>query len=248
VVTRLRFRVADLLPASDPLSVPLLRLMAATNDTRQCLKQVIRAMRGGRRPRNTAEAAIKDGELLYLDRLLCGHLEEAARAFAGLWNEPEARARLRQVAVLDDAGRDALRLVEREFVQRQDGFRKTFLERIRHDWAFHYIEKVYASALKNAPETGEILVPSSRGLGRYVIVDDLVTHGVTAAAGKTPKAYDDAMKTAIRLADAIGRVVDGLLVGLVRERDHQISRRNYTVTLERAIARGRREAAARPTD
>ena len=200
VVTRLRFRVADLLPASDPLSVPLLRLMAANNDTRQCLKQVIRAMRGGRRPRNRAEAGILRGELLYLDRLLCGHLEEAARAFAGLWNESTARARLRQVAVLDEAGREALRLVEREFVQRQDGFRKTFLDPVRNDWAFHYWDKVYRRALKNARETGEILVPSSRGLGRYLVVDDLVANGVMEAAGKTPSDYNDKMKTAIELA------------------------------------------------
>jgi hypothetical protein len=44
------------------------------------------------------------------------------------------------------------------------------------------------------------------------------------------------MKTAIKLAGAIGIVVDGLLVGLVKERGHQVSRRDYASQRRRALA------------
>jgi len=71
--------------------------------------------RGGTQPGNAAEAAIRRGEHLYNERMLCGHVEEAARAFAGLWNRgKKTRRRLRKVIVTVPGGRDALDLLVSE--------------------------------------------------------------------------------------------------------------------------------------
>src|SRR5437899_5993989 len=113
----------------------MLRLMAAANDARLALKQIIRAERGGRRPRNKTEVAVQRGERLYLERILVGHVEEAVSAFAALWNIPRTRRRLRRVMHLDHGGQGALDLLTREL---NSTFRKDFLQAVRSRWAFHY--------------------------------------------------------------------------------------------------------------
>src|SRR5215470_3648964 len=115
--TLLRVRVKQLFDPNDPLSVPLLRLMSATNDARHAMKQIIRANRGGRQARNQGERMLLSGEQLYLVRQLCGHLEEAGRVFRDLWGDRKKRRRLRRGLVLNAENQANLALLEREFVQ-----------------------------------------------------------------------------------------------------------------------------------
>lgn len=225
--------------------------MAATNDTRLGLKQVVRAVRGGRRARNKVELALHYAELAYLDRLLCGHLEEAAHAFAALWTNKKTRRRLRKVMVLTDPGRAALKTLEREFLNPPaDSFRKTFLQTVRNDWAFHYRKDVYATALPKVPDTSLILIaPAHSGLSRYLMVDDVVMNGTIEAAGKTAEDYNTAMRKTVVLAGALGTVVDSLVLGLLGRPGFEILRQHdYVVTLEAGLARGQREAVARRED
>ena len=70
---RITFDLCRIFPSDDVLSIPLLRLMAATNDARYIMKHslILLAQNEGA---NELEAPIINGELLYLFRLLCGHL------------------------------------------------------------------------------------------------------------------------------------------------------------------------------
>jgi hypothetical protein len=242
----LRIRVKELFDPKDPLSVPLLRLMSATNDARHAMKQIIRANRGGRRPRNRGERMVLSGEQIYLVRQLCGHLEEAGRVFRDLWGERGKRRRLRKGLVLNAENRANLSLLERELVHLPaTGVRTRFLEPVRNDWAFHYLDHVYQAALDQAEEFGYLLVADTRGMSRYLAVDDLVARGLLNAAGGQRIDYEAAVRDTVLLAGALGKIVDALLLGLLGVPGVQDRRRDLTLTLERALAQGQREALQR---
>jgi hypothetical protein len=145
--------------------------------------------------------------------------------------------------VLDDDGRTALTTLEREFVRSPaTGFRKAFLQNVRNDWAFHYLDGPYRAALGRGPTHAAVLMAGVRGMSRYLIVDDLVAGGlVEATADRTIEAYSKAIRFATRLTTAIGQVVDGLLSGLLTP-NQRISQRDYTVILEAPLARAQRAA------
>jgi hypothetical protein len=82
-------------------------------------------------------------------------------------------------------------------------------------------------------------------LSRYLLADDMAAAGMRQAAGGTNENYDRDIKLAIRLAGAIGKVVDGLLLGLLNRPGLKISHRVYAVVLESALVKGQREAVAR---
>jgi hypothetical protein len=246
LATLVRVRMAQLFDTADAMSVPLLRLMAATNDTRLAMKQIIRAQRGGRKPRNRAERMVVSGEQLYLVRLLCGHLEEAGRVFRDLWGDPKKRRKLRRGRVLTEENRANLALLEREFIRLPSkGLRERFLNPIRNDWTFHYLDHVFRAALDHAENEGHLLVAVSRGMSRYLLIDDLIARGLRDAAGGDRPSYERAVKEAVELAGALGKVVDALLLGLLESPGVDFIRRDFTTTLERALERGQREAIAR---
>jgi hypothetical protein len=60
-----------------------------------------------------------------------------------------------------------------------------------------------------------------------------------------PVAHAGSIRLAIQLGDAIGKVVDGLLLGLLHKPGLQMWQQTDIVALERALARGQREATAR---
>jgi len=248
-IVQLRFQISDLLPLGDPISVPLLRLMAASNDVRHAMKQIIRAQRGGRAPRNRAERAIRDGEQLYLVRMLCGHLEEARLAFRNLWLTQRTRRRLRSLMVVDAAGRAALDLLQREFVsEAATGLHGRFLNPVRNQWAFHYLDQPYRQGLhRMAGERSVLLIARAAGLSRYIVTDDFIRQAVLDASGGTRPAYEKAVSEAVAVGGALGSMVDRVLLGLLNRPKAQYSRRDTRLMLERALARGQREAEARRT-
>jgi hypothetical protein len=95
------------------------------------------------------------------------------------------RRRLRKVITLaTHADRKALEAVEREFARPDPGgFRKTFLQPLRNDWAFHYCDSVYREALRAAGPQAEVLIGGSRGLSCYLVVDDFIANGMVGLAG-----------------------------------------------------------------
>jgi len=104
---------------------------------------------------------------------------------------------------------------------------------------------VYQAALEQAEEHGYLLVAETRGLSRYATVDDLVTRGLLNAAGGQRADYEEAVRDTVLLAGALGKIVDALLLGLLNEAATEFIRRDLVLTLERALARGQREAIRR---
>src|SRR5262249_31547943 len=103
-----KFKREQLFPISDDLSIPLLRLMAATNDVRH-LQKLVLTLFDKEEPTTQTEAAIREGELGYLLRMFCGHLSEAGNVFrcldstckkqvdAVLMNDPEGLELIKQL-------------------------------------------------------------------------------------------------------------------------------------------------------
>jgi len=221
--------------------------MAATNDARHVMTQIIRGLRGGRRPRNLAEKLLVEGEQSYLERTLCGHLYEAGTAFRCLWDIKSAQTRLAAAIALNPPAQSKLDLVVRDFVNPPaDGLQKRFLYGIRNHWAFHYQDLDYQTALRRAKGKSRVLIADTRGRSRYVIVDDFVKHAVRKLSGKTAKQYDADLRRAVELAGALGVVVDAMILGLLNERgSHSFTRRDFVLTMDRGLTRGRRDAIAR---
>jgi hypothetical protein len=184
--------------------------------------------------------------------MLVGHLEEVAGAFAALWNAPgkklrkRTRRRLMAAMAIDQRGLLALNLLKREFAEPPPGgLRKTFLETVRNDWAFHYRDDVYRSALRNAPVDSTLLIADAPGLSRHLVTDEMASRAMQLAAGGTPEAYDDALRRTLELAGAIGQVTDRIVLGLLGRTGIKFSSRPVRLTLERALSTGAREAALR---
>jgi hypothetical protein len=210
------------------------------------MQQIIRANRGRRKPRNRAERAAAAGEQLYLVRMLCGHLEEAGRVLRELWNTPGVKRRLGRQLRRTAQGRADLELLSRQLIRvLPAGIQQTFLDPIRNEWAFHYFRRVYEAALAQAGDEAELLVADSRGLSRYLVIDDFALRGMLDASGGSRETYEASVRMSVELAGALGRAVDALLLELLHVPGVQYSRREFVLTLERALARGQREAVQR---
>lgn len=93
-----KFKIEDVLRPDDPMTVPLLRLMIATDDLRHLQKLLVIAREVDEAP-TESDRLIHNGEIGHLFRLLCGHLYEAATPFRAV--DQAARGRLDE-AVGDD--------------------------------------------------------------------------------------------------------------------------------------------------
>jgi hypothetical protein len=236
---RVTMKLREFFPPDEPLSVPLLTLMGATNDARQLQRLLITAQE---RIAGASEAnqSILNGEIGYLFRVLCGHLYEAGLIFrqldeaagpqAGrlLQGDAEAMsglARLRQVVGNTDRG----------------GFFNGTLDRIRNWGAFHYNPAETRAALNDHPEDAEVLVTNSVGIGRYLVTDAFLNRVVFKAI-RWPKElarerFQEAVAQAIDLAENLGLVVDRLVLALVAERRSAIvARREVVVTVPPDLA------------
>jgi hypothetical protein len=115
-VVRIRLKTQAAFPVSDDLSVPLLRLMAATNDTRQLQKLVLSTRDPARPPQGRSEALVQNGELLYYVRLFFGHLYEAGKAFREL--DDRHRGRVDAMLASDKRAQAALATLRTVFRDR----------------------------------------------------------------------------------------------------------------------------------
>src|SRR2546428_11920505 len=90
------FRLRKAFPVNDPLWVPLLRLMAATNDARHMVR-LLTALHDGIEALNDTEKLLRAAEFASLVRMLCGHLHEAGIAIRGIWTNAKARKRAQRL-------------------------------------------------------------------------------------------------------------------------------------------------------
>lgn len=217
----LRLKTTAALPPSDPLSVPLLRLMAATNDVRQ-LQKLVLVTRDPNDPASPkppqAAYFVQSGELLYFIRLLFGHLYEAGIIFRGI--DQDHAATVTKLVAATKRGKQALLQVREVFGDTSNaGFYKAVLGPVRTLAAFHYKDATFREGLqklvKDTKDTALVLAEWA-GFSRYAITDLVLEGRVVEAAGGTREALDAALGRAIALADALDTVV-GELARLILE-------------------------------
>ncbi len=233
---RLRFNPLEAFPPGDSMSLPLLRLMAATNDALLHQKHTIIN-------RERAETAgelgkgVLNGDLGYHVRMLCGHLFEAGRAFRGLADAMGDR--ITDFLKGDAEAEQALALLRKIYGDPSEGsFYTAVLGRIRNLAAFHYKEEQFKDgvvAFGNTP--ADIIISPHRGIGRYVITDQILSRSVWECAGGTQEKFSEMVAKAITLTDALGVVVSHLLIHLFESRHVRFEQQDGTLVVEPEIWR-----------
>ena len=250
-VKLLTFDVARAFPLTDRHTVPVIRLMMATDDARHLQKLLIIAReRAADAP--PAEEGIINGELGHLFRLLCGHLHEAKGAFLALEG---ADAQLLDAVVRGDKdGVPALkfaRAIYREKPPRPH--QKVFLDAVRNFVAFHYNDALLRRALQKHIAAGHlegsVTLSPHAGIGRYTMTDRLATLLLSDELGGQLEGFQerfaDKVGVVIALAGALGYVVDLLVGRLVLDTDAgDVKTEEGVVRVDPLVERARRAVMA----
>lgn len=243
---RLRFKLRQILPQDDSLSVPLLRLMMAADDARHLEKSWIKDVEDMDEA-NDVEAAILRGEMTHLFRMLCGHLYEAGIAFRAV---DQVQPDLLQAAVAsDEEGKAALDYVRKAYaVDSEEALHFSFLKPIRDEVGFHYKQGSLNQALSkliNTPNLDAALtVCEAAGLSRYNITDHLTamiiaTQLNVGLEGLQEKLHEK-MGGVIKLAGHLASVVDLLLLHLFEARPGAVlEQRDCTITIPPQVLQAR---------
>jgi hypothetical protein len=219
-VIRSYFKVREAFPPDDPLSVPLLRLMAAVNDVRYVQKAVLIGILRFDELVSDAERAVHEGENVYLLRLLAGHLHEAGIAFRAL---DDQHASAVNALISGDADAQAaiakLRAIYRD--ASPTGVTKGLLEGVRTPWAFHYKHERFKEALEKHPEEAMIIFSEHEGLGRYTVTDDFARQYIVDKVGGEA-GFKQSFEDAINLAGTLSLAVSHLLMPIFAEREERM--------------------------
>ncbi len=213
----LRARVRELFPPDDPVVPCLLRLMAAVNDLRTLGKLWLYAQsRVGNTP---SEQEIIKAEHIYLFRLTCATLYEAAKAFQDFRQALEMAGLLGTVARLEDSARDAFEALHTVFHQNFEsrGWGRILVQ-LRNAAGFHYdAPRVFRAELLNHEEFGDVVLGEIVGVSRYLLADDLQVQIIKRPLGAD---FDNNLielsRTVGALTNDMGALVDGW-VGLYLE-------------------------------
>ena len=235
-VGRWRFDTGQLLPTNDSASIPLLRLLAATNDVMLLQKLVVIA-------RDRADAAndfqkdILSGELGYFIRMLCGHLYEAGIAYRAI--ETHLRDQIDQLVGASAAARQAFGMLRKIYHDQSDGgFEKAVLGPIRNLAGFHYKEKSFLEGLAALKAPGELILSEHIGFTRYVLADDVLTAKTWEIMGGFGK-YKETVATAFLLADELAIAVTHLLKYRLDREKIQLTESYGSVPIPHEILRTR---------
>lgn len=220
-VMLVRIRTPQAFPAADSISIPLLRLMAATNDVRQ-LQLLLLVTRDPAVPlAGRAEQVVQNGELLYYIRLFLGHLYEAGKAFRGL--DDAQGAWVTQACDGHAETNTALARVRVVFGDTTpQGFYQGTLGGVRNLAAFHYKDATFQDGLSQLTEDTELVVAEWAGFSRYGVTDAILERKVIAVAGGTTRAFQTAVAAALELATALETVVSALARAMVAARPQAI--------------------------
>jgi hypothetical protein len=204
--------------------------MMASNDLRHVQKLMLsKDERIGQG--NTFENNVLNGEILHLERMLCGHLYEAGTAFRKIdipnpdvantavqGTEYEASLqRLREIYASDPPG----------------AFHRSFLYEVRNKFGFHYkpeaIQYKLEEFLRRGDVEAEVIHAELSGLSRYVIADQvsigMLQDILNAELPDLHEAFEKAMGKALRLAGDLSDVVDMMLLPLIEQRESAIIKR-----------------------
>jgi len=227
---RLVFRLADVFPVDQPLSVPLLRLMMASNDVRHIQKLMLaKDERIGQS--NDFENVVLNGEILHLERMLCGHLYEAGTAFRNIdIPHPE----IASTAVQGTEYEPSLQRLREVYASEPPGaFHNSFLYEVRNKFGFHYKDQAIQHKLEEFLRRGDVeavvIHAELSGLSRYVIADHvsigMLQDILDAELPDLHEAFGKAMDKALLLARDLSDVVDLMLLPLIEQHESAIIKR-----------------------
>ncbi|PYR41159.1 MAG: hypothetical protein DMF95_31690 [Acidobacteria bacterium] len=240
-----KFKIEDVLRPDDPMTVPLLRLMIATDDLRH-LQKLLVIVREVDETSTESDRLIHNGEIGHLFRLICGHLYEAATPFRAV--DEAARGRLDKAVAEDPEGKAALAAVRAAYdPNRTDGLRHSFLYLVRNEIAFHYKDQDLRTSFEKHLREGHLLdilvLAEGSGLSRFSLTDSLLTF--TIADGMGERLEDFAQQFMTRIGEAIGLVGDiatvvGHLLGyLLAPHRKAVEMREDQVTIDPALRAAR---------
>ncbi len=246
--TRVKFVLKQIFPSHEHLSIELVRLMTATDDARHLQKRLLIAdesLEGA----NDTEVSILNGEILHFFRLLCSHLYEAGNALRAVERK---RPGLLDTAVAGNKqGKRDLRYVRRAYAAEPEGaFHHSFLKVIRDRVGFHYKEEPLRQSLEKANTTrsleGTLILAEFAGLSRYTVSDHLTLGVIQDVLGgdldQFRRRFSKKMEHVIKLAGALGQVVDHLLVHVFdRSPTAILEEREGTVTIPPPVRHAREQ-------
>jgi hypothetical protein len=234
------FKLREVFPVSSPVSVPLLRLMAATNDVRQLQKLVLAY--ATENPANDVESLVREGEYVYVIRMFCGHLYEAGNALRHLDNQCK-----KQVGELIKDDPEGVKLIKnlREIYKSDSGLWKA-LDRMRNQVSFHYLETAFAESLKEHPDDAKIALVEFSGMGRYSATDTVLKTIAIRALGGSMEDFQHKVGEAIDLAGLLAQTVDCLVSALFEKYETAIFKKKqetvkvpkYLIDFEKSALRG----------
>lgn len=215
---RLRFRLHKAFPPENPISVALLRLMAAVNDVKYIQQSAILVLE--RATTSQAENLNREGELGYLLRMLLAHLHEAGIAFRDL--DPKYRGEVDRLIDGNTEAKTAVHTLRSVYLDTTPaGLNKALLEGVRTPWAFPYKHERFKEALESHPEVATLIISEFAGIGRYTVTDDFAKRYIAEKVGGL-EAFDRLVAEAVLLAGTLGRAVDHLLGALFTGREDEI--------------------------
>jgi hypothetical protein len=196
---------------------------------------------------NEMERSILNGEILHIFKLLSGHLYEAGNAFRNL--EHTCSGQLDAAVEKNNERKRELNYLRQVYAKTPAGtFHYTFLKPIRDYLGFHYKERQLKEALDRHTTAkdleGNLIVVDYPGLGRYSVTDHLAFSAIQQLLGTTPEnlhqKFAEAMGEALKVAGALFRVVDQLLVQIFNEHeDAIIEQQDGEVAVPREFSRDR---------
>jgi hypothetical protein len=247
---RITIKTREAFPLDNPRSVPLVRLMAALNDTRLMQLRTAVMTNPERQAPNRAEQLVRSGEAGYYGRMFLAHLYEVGQVLHAL--DEVAAGWVTATAAREQRYKEALERLRNAFSGSKTGGFYGFLGRIRNLAAFHYKDGPFRDALAAAAGETEIVIAHYAGLSRYSIIDTLLDGPVSRAVRETGITVDAAVAQGIRLSSDL----EDLMTCLLDEHLAQYSaacRKEAMETLpvppplrKAAVARARKRATGQP--
>jgi hypothetical protein len=212
------FNAAELLPPSDPMTVPLVRLMMSVDDMRRAQDQLLAATaRLERVPE--FEKYLPLGDHLYAMRLLYSHLHEAGRALRAL--DTAAKKRVDALIAQKPESQEILSAL-RVFFNASD-YETSFLSRMRNAIGFHYDHAEVMALVQTHFKpgvVGQAVAAEFGGLGR--MADVLLLTALDELAGGDLLTGGDTASRVLREANILvvklTRFVDHLFESLLAQR------------------------------
>ncbi len=210
-----KFDPVRVFPPDDPLTLPLLRLMLATDDARVASMLFVAEDYQVKRTAGIQQT-LHSGQMWYFFRLLCSHLKEGGDALTTLVNSV-ADSRLNDLLHGRRAAFEALDRL-------RSGFGKdAFITKVRDSIGFHYqqadIKRMFERDLATGRIEGAVVACEVGALSRSTITDLLALHLLDEAAGADRAGGDEefnrrgeeVVALTEDLSTFVGHLVDALL-------------------------------------